>query len=103
MLGPRARAQIEDEGARNISISGNGVSGGAMYGSSAGPAGAIAGSMLGGAAGLAFSSRQHSGAKYKAEIEHIMREAEVSRDMAEYVRKNCNLTRTNTAWNGVMR
>ena len=56
---------------------------GAMYGSPAGPIGTIAGGMLGGAAGYMIGGRSQR----QAEIEQIMREAGVSRDMAEYVHK----------------
>ena len=70
-----------------MAMGGYGAVGGAVYGASAGPLGAIAGGMIGGAASMVLSRRQHSGAKYKAEIHHIMETANVSRDMAEYIHK----------------
>ena len=87
LLGPRAHITSHHEGTRDVMGFGTGMIGEAMYGSSAGPIGAIAGGMLGGAAGLALSMRDHKKAKYDAEIDHIMRSAGVSRDMAEYVHK----------------
>ena len=87
LFGPRAQITSHHEGTRDAVGFGTGMLGGAMYGSPAGPVGAIAGGMLGGVAGFAMSRHDHKKAKYEAEIDHIMRSAGVSRDMAEYVHK----------------